>query len=137
MEGRDRSRGSRIGAHQRVWHRGRRGGRRGLGRGDRRRHGLRRRQGGTDRNGCRRGGGSRLRHHEEELSGAAMKTWTQASVGLVVPMLLWAGVAFGQAANPPAKTPAAPQTVEGQVVKIDRAKGLVTIRSSDGTMHEF
>jgi hypothetical protein len=63
-----------------------------------------------------------------------MKIWTRFGVGLAVPILLWSGTALGQAANPPGNTP---QTVEGQVIKIDRSKGRVTIRASNGQTHEF
>jgi hypothetical protein len=63
-----------------------------------------------------------------------MKIWTRFGVALAAPILLWSGTALGQAANPPGSTP---QTVEGQVIKIDRSKGRVTIRASNGQTHEF
>lgn len=65
-----------------------------------------------------------------------MTIWTRFGVVVAAPLLLWSGAALGQAANP--KTgQATPQTVEGQVVKIDRSQGRVTIRAADGTTHEF
>jgi Cu/Ag efflux protein CusF len=65
-----------------------------------------------------------------------MKTWTQRGGALIVPLLLWSGTALAQATNPP--NPAnTPETVSGQVVKIDRAQGKVTIREGNGKIHEF
>jgi len=66
-----------------------------------------------------------------------MKIWTRFGVALAAPILLWSGTALGQAANPPAHQGATPRMVEGQIVKIDRTQGRVTIRAADGTMHEF
>ena len=65
-----------------------------------------------------------------------MKIWTQLGVALVAPILLWSGTALGQAANPPGQSNT-PETVKGQVIKIDRSKGRVTIRASNGQTHEF
>jgi hypothetical protein len=56
---------------------------------------------------------------------------------LAAPLLLWSGTALGQAANPPAGQTRTPQTVDGQVIKIDRSQGHVTIRAADGTTYEF
>jgi hypothetical protein len=67
------------------------------------------------------------------MTGGMMTIWTRFGVVVVAPLLLWSGTALGQAANP--KT--TPPTVEGQVVKIDRSQGRVTIRAADGTTHEF
>jgi hypothetical protein len=66
-----------------------------------------------------------------------MKIWTRFGVALAAPILLWSGTALGQVANPPVHQGATPRIVEGQVVRIDRTRGLVTIRATDGTMHEF
>ncbi|HWC03113.1 MAG TPA: hypothetical protein VHF87_10090 [Methylomirabilota bacterium] len=66
-----------------------------------------------------------------------MKIWTRFGVALAAPILLWSGTALGQAAKPPASQGNTPRTVEGEVIKIDRAQGRVTIRASDGTIHEF
>jgi hypothetical protein len=63
-----------------------------------------------------------------------MTIWTRFGVVVAAPLLLWSGTALGQAANPKTATP---QTVEGQVVKIDRSQGRVTIKAADGTTHEF
>jgi hypothetical protein len=67
-----------------------------------------------------------------------MKTWTQFGMAVLAPVLLWSGVALGQATTPPTTGGSrSPEKVEGEVVKIDRNTGRVSIRASDGTMHEF
>ena len=71
-----------------------------------------------------------------------MKTWTQRGGALIVPLLLWSGTALAQATSPPTTTPPnpaanTPEMVSGQVVKIDRAQGKVTIREGNGRIHEF
>jgi Cu/Ag efflux protein CusF len=71
-----------------------------------------------------------------------MKTWTQRGGALIVPLLLWSGTALAQTSPPtttPPKPPAAntPEMVSGQVIKIDRAQGKVTIREGNGKIHEF
>lgn len=65
-----------------------------------------------------------------------MKSGSRIGVAVAAPILLWSGAVLGQATNPPAGQPT-PAAVEGQVVKIDRSQGRVTIRASDGTTHEF
>ena len=66
-----------------------------------------------------------------------MRIWTRFGVALAAPIMLWSGTALGQAANPPVQQGNTPQTVEGQVIKIDRAQGRVTIRATNGQTHEF
>jgi hypothetical protein len=65
-----------------------------------------------------------------------MRLWTRFGVAVAAPILLWSGVALGQAANP-AQPGNTPQTVEGKVVKIDRQQGRVTIKATNGQTHEF
>ncbi len=65
------------------------------------------------------------------------RIWTQFGIALVAPILLWSGTAFGQAAKPPVHQGSTPSSVEGQVVKIDKPTGRVTIKASDGSTHEF
>ena len=65
------------------------------------------------------------------------KIWTQFGIALVAPILLWSGAAFGQAAKPPVHQGSTPSTVEGQVVKIDKPAGKVTLKAADGSIHEF
>jgi Cu/Ag efflux protein CusF len=66
-----------------------------------------------------------------------MKTWTQRGGALIVPLLLWSGTALAQATSPPNPAANTPEMVSGQVVKIDRAQGKVTIREGNGRIHEF
>ena len=65
------------------------------------------------------------------------RTWTRFGIALVAPMLLWSGAAFGQAAKPPVHQGSTPGSIEGQVVKIDKTTGRVSIKTADGSMHEF
>ena len=71
------------------------------------------------------------------MGGAMKRIWTQLGVALVAPTLLWSGVAFGQAAKAPVHQGSTPSRVEGQVVKIDKPTGRVTLKGSDGSTHEF
>jgi hypothetical protein len=69
-----------------------------------------------------------------------MCTRLRLSVGLVtIGLMLWTTTALGQAR--PACDPQArmktPERVEGEVTKIDATRGRVTVRESDGTVHEF
>lgn len=66
-----------------------------------------------------------------------MKRWTQLAAAFAAPVLLWGGAAFGQTTPMPGTKVNTPKTVEGQVVRIDRKLERVTIRATDGTMHEF
>lgn len=70
-----------------------------------------------------------------------MSTWVRRSAGLVVTVgfMLGAATALGQGRpacdqQGKAKTP---ERVEGEVTKVDTAQGKVTVRGSDGTLHEF
>ncbi|HEY7140561.1 MAG TPA: hypothetical protein VIE44_10710 [Methylomirabilota bacterium] len=65
-----------------------------------------------------------------------MRTWTQRGGALIVPLLLWSGTALAQATNLPNQANTPPM-VSGQVVKINRAQGRVTIREGNGKIHEF
>jgi hypothetical protein len=68
-----------------------------------------------------------------------MQTWLRVSAGLAVVLMLWAGMAFGQerrACDQQAKMNT-PAKVEGEVTKVDVTQGRVTVRQSDGTVHEF
>ena len=61
------------------------------------------------------------------------------SIGVVLGLMLWTALAHGQGRPPrdaqgKLKTPV---TVAGEVTKIDAAQGKVTVRESDGTVHEF
>ena len=73
-----------------------------------------------------------------------MRLWRRFGLSVAAPMLLWSGIAFAQTetGSPPAQQAPrqqgqTPQMVEGQVIKIDHRLGRVTIRTADGTVHEF
>jgi hypothetical protein len=69
-----------------------------------------------------------------------MNRWLMLSGGVVATALLTTGLAFGQQTQPqPAKSAdcKAPPRVEGQVVSVDKNRGMMTIRDSQGQTHEF
>lgn len=66
-----------------------------------------------------------------------MTIWRRFALAIAISLLLWGGTALAQASNPPVQQGHTPQMVEGQVIKIDRAQGRVTIRAADGMVHEF
>jgi hypothetical protein len=69
-----------------------------------------------------------------------MHTWLRLAVGLVATgLMLWTTTALGQArpACDPQAMAKTRERVEGEVTKIDAAQGRVTVRESDGTVHEF
>jgi hypothetical protein len=65
-----------------------------------------------------------------------MNRWLTLSSGFVAVTLLLAGLAFGQQPKADCKA-AAPEKVEGQVVRIDSKTDKVTIRDKSGATHEF
>ena len=80
-----------------------------------------------------------------------MKTFT-LTVAVVAAALIAGGPALAQnktkgnancqpSASPrgdaSAPTTSAPEKIDGQVVKVDPSTGVITVRNSDGTMHEF
>jgi aconitase B len=66
-----------------------------------------------------------------------MHTWLQLSVGLAMGLMLWVGTALGQARPACDQKAKTPERVQGEITKIDAAQGRVTVRESDGTVHEF
>ena len=68
-----------------------------------------------------------------------MRKWTAAASGLAMTLVLWSGSAMGQAkpACDQQGRMTTPQKVEGQVVKVDTAQNKLTVRETDGTVHEF
>jgi len=64
-----------------------------------------------------------------------MNRWLTVSGGFVAIALLASGLAFGQ--QPKADCKAAPEKVEGQVIRVDHKTHKVTIRDKSGTTHEF
>ena len=68
-----------------------------------------------------------------------MRMWPRLVAGLAVALMLWTGPALGQSkpvCDPQGKV-RTPENVGGEVVKVDQAQGKVTVRGSDGTVHEF
>ena len=65
-----------------------------------------------------------------------MNRWLTFTSGCVAITLLSAGLAFGQQPKADCKA-AAPEKVEGQVVRVDKKTDKVTIRDKSGTTHEF
>jgi len=68
-----------------------------------------------------------------------MYRWPVVAAGLAVTLMLWSGSALGQAkpACDQQGRVMTPQKVEGQVVKVDAAQNKLTVRQTDGTVHEF
>jgi hypothetical protein len=68
-----------------------------------------------------------------------MYKWPAVAAGLAVTLMLWSGSALGQAkpACDQQGRVMTPQKVEGQVVKVDAAQNKLTVRQTDGTVHEF
>jgi hypothetical protein len=64
-----------------------------------------------------------------------MNRWLTLTGGFVA-VVLSTGLAFGQQPRPDCKT-AAPQKIEGEVVRVDSATNKVTVRDKSGTTHEF
>ena len=68
---------------------------------------------------------------------APMKTWMRLLAGLAAGVLLWSGTAFAQAKPSGCDKAKAPEKVEGRVVMVDPDQGKMTLRTAEGTMHEF
>jgi len=67
-----------------------------------------------------------------------MLRWAAVAAGLAMTLTLWSGFAFGQAkACDQQGRVMTPQKVEGQVIKVDAAQNKLTVRQTDGTVHEF
>ncbi len=66
-----------------------------------------------------------------------MKTWIRLSVGFTAAVMLWSGIALAETKPGGCNKPGTPEKVEGQVVKIDPDQGKLTLRTADGTTHEF
>jgi hypothetical protein len=68
-----------------------------------------------------------------------MRTWTGTAAGVAVALMLWPISASGQGKPPcdPQGRVLTPQKVDGQVLRLDPAQGKMTVRASDGTVHEF
>lgn len=68
-----------------------------------------------------------------------MHRWAAVAAGCSAVVMLWSASALGQA-KPPCDAQGrvmTPQKVEGQVIKMDPARGTMTVREANGTVHEF
>jgi Cu/Ag efflux protein CusF len=67
-----------------------------------------------------------------------MKPYEALAVGVMVAVPLWAGFAAGQSKpSCDQMKAAAPQKVEGRVVRVDAKGGKVAVAEADGKTHEF
>jgi hypothetical protein len=67
-----------------------------------------------------------------------MKPYKALAVGVMATIPLWAGFAAGQSKpSCDQQKAAAPQKVEGRVVRVDTAGGKVAVAEADGKTHEF
>lgn len=74
---------------------------------------------------------------QETVETSMKKKWIRLSAGLAVGGMLWTGIAVAQGKPTGCDKASTPERLEGQVVKVDREQGKVTIRATDGTTHEF
>lgn len=68
-----------------------------------------------------------------------MRIGSRLALGFAAVLVLWTGPALAQG-KPPCDAQGrvlTPQKVEGQVVKVDQAQSKITVRETDGTVHEF
>lgn len=67
-----------------------------------------------------------------------MKPYKALAAGITLVVPLWAGFAAGQSKpSCDQMKAAAPQKVEGRVVRVDNAAGKVAVAAADGKTHEF
>ena len=68
-----------------------------------------------------------------------MHRWAAVAAGFSVTVMFWSGLAFAQAKPPcdPQGKVMTPQKVEGQVIGVDVAQNKLTVRETNGTVHEF
>jgi aconitase B len=66
-----------------------------------------------------------------------MKRWGSTAAVVVTTAMLWSGAALAEVKLTNCDPVRFPPKVEGQVVKVNVEEGKVTVRTSDGTVHEF
>ena len=66
-----------------------------------------------------------------------MRPWRDMTAVIVTTAVLWSGATLAQPKPAGCDSAWVPVKVAGQVIKIDGAKGKVTVRTDDGTTHEF
>jgi len=68
-----------------------------------------------------------------------MRTWLRLSAGVAMGLMLWTGTSLAQTkpgCDQQGKVKTA-ERVEGEITKLDPARGRITVRQADGTLHEF
>ena len=69
-----------------------------------------------------------------------MRPWRDLLALTLVSAVLWSGAALAQTVQTKVAgcdKASVPATIDGYIVKIDQAQGKMTVRASDGIMHEF
>ena len=66
-----------------------------------------------------------------------MRPWRYMAAVVVATATLWSGAALAEVKLTNCDPVRYPPTVEGQVMKVNEKEGKVTMRTSDGTVHEF
>ena len=66
-----------------------------------------------------------------------MRPWRSMAAVVLATAMLWGGTALAEAKQSNCDPARYPAKVEGQVVKVNMEEGKVTMRTSDGTLHEF
>jgi len=71
------------------------------------------------------------------MTEAAMKNRMLLIMAATTSLMLSGGAAFAQDTPPDCSKTNRPEMVEGQVTEVNLNQGKLTLRASDGTMHEF
>ena len=66
-----------------------------------------------------------------------MRPWRHMAAVVAATATLWSGAALAEVKLTNCDPVRYPPKVEGQVLKVDMNEGKVTLRTSDGTVHEF
>jgi aconitase B len=66
-----------------------------------------------------------------------MRPWRHMAAVVVATATLWSGAALAEVKSTNCDPVRFPLTVEGQVVNVNKKEGKVTMRTADGTVHEF
>ena len=66
-----------------------------------------------------------------------MNNWMRLIAGAAGGVMLWSGTALCEDKPVDCSKTGKPDTVEGQIVKVDQDQGKLTMRAPDGTMYEF
>jgi len=66
-----------------------------------------------------------------------MRPWRSMAAVAVATVTLWSGVALADVKLTNCDPVRFPPKVEGQVMKVNMQEGKVTMRTDDGTVHEF